>query len=72
MATNVLLLVCYETMEGEVTPLYVMKGHEGSKGITLFLPWHYMALWSHLHCPANLPKETALGVAPAQNLHTVT
>lgn len=56
-----LLLVRYRSMKGEVIPVYVMKGHGGSKGMTPFLPWHYMALWSHLHCPADLPQETVLG-----------
>jgi len=58
MLTNVLLLVPYGNMKGEIIPLYIMKGHGG---ITPFLPWHYMALWCHLHCPADLPQETVLG-----------
>lgn len=61
MLTNVLLLVRYRSMKDKVIPLYVMKVHGDSRGIPPFLPWHYIALWSYLHCPAILPQERVLG-----------
>jgi hypothetical protein len=61
LPTLVLLLVRYKSMKGKVIPLFIMKGYGGGRGINLFFPWHYMALWSNLHWPAALRRETAHG-----------